>query len=155
VNEEPAVTRVKVLLGAVPKSAILKPEPPSALADLHRRMIDVVCKSCGERMAMVTDESDEPWLTRWAPTFAARETTEGEPFWAVEVSSLPPAEEPTRRNPAASILLVPEIGSSSEQTEAAAIAPRWRCRIGAQRSDGASGLVPSRRMSRGVPTSTN
>jgi hypothetical protein len=89
-NEAPSATRVKALLGAVPKSDILKPPPTSPLAGLHGRMVDIVCGSCGERLGMVTDEPDEPWLTRWIPTFTPRPSTKGEPLWTVQAESLPP-----------------------------------------------------------------
>ena len=76
-------------LGLVAKSEILNPGPQSPLAAFHRRMVDLVCRSCGERLGMVTDESDGPWVVLWYPTVVPRSSTKGEPGWTPVASPLP------------------------------------------------------------------
>lgn len=75
------------MLGGVRKSEILAGDGP--LADFHRRLVDVVCPECGERLGQVTDEPDGPELTVWAPTVMVRQDRGGEPLWTVAAGPLP------------------------------------------------------------------
>jgi len=51
-----------VLLGGVPKSEII-----GGARDSDPRLVDVVCSECHARLAKVTDGTNGPRLTVWAP----------------------------------------------------------------------------------------
>jgi hypothetical protein len=82
----------RTMLGAVSKSQVLGPEEGSPLYSKHRRIVDLVCH-CGERVGMVRDEPEQPWLTAWYPTAMVRESSEGEPFYGVQGGIIPPPDE--------------------------------------------------------------
>lgn len=79
---------VHSMLGGVLKSQILDPKPGSPLHELHKRMVDCVCR-CGTRLAMVTDEPEGPWFTAWYPTVIVRGSNEGEPLWTIQAGHMP------------------------------------------------------------------
>ena len=82
------------VLGGVLESQILDPRPGHTLYDFHRRrIVDVVCRLCGRRLAIVSDDADGPWATGWEPTSMTRPSTEGEPFWQVHGGPLPADDE--------------------------------------------------------------
>ena len=65
------------MLSMVSHSDVLDPGEASPLRGLGRRVVDVVCSRCGERLAMVTEENPEPWFTRWAPSVSVRRSNAG------------------------------------------------------------------------------
>jgi len=79
-------------LPGVSKAEILHPSEGSPLYSTRRRIVDVVCGVCGERLAVVADDPDEPVFACWSPTVLMRHSTEGEPKWMVEFGRLPGAE---------------------------------------------------------------
>jgi len=84
---------IRAMVGGVRRSQILHPTGPP-LGDLGRPMVNLVCISCGERLGMVTEEVDGPWLTVWSPTIMRRRANApGEPFWTLQAGVLPADDE--------------------------------------------------------------
>lgn len=68
--------------------AVLKSEAHGDDYATGKRIVDVVCQECGERLAAVHDDADAPTLHQWAPQLNPPRHG-GEKRWSVAAGPLP------------------------------------------------------------------
>lgn len=71
----------EVLFGAVSKSEVLE--------NVDKRIVDVVCATCNERVGAVLEERDGLRLVMWGPWLSGGRDHAGEPLMSVRNGKLP------------------------------------------------------------------